>query len=141
MMKVKDIMTKDVFTMNAAQNLAELRVLMKARHIRHVPIVDGENHFMGLLTHRDLLSHTISRLAGIDDSEQYDLDKNIIIQHVMKSDVVTASPETDLRTAISILLENKYGCIPVVVEKNLVGIVTEADFLKLTIQLLDADNA
>jgi len=50
--------------------------------------------------------------------------------------VVTASPESDVQTAIAVLLENKYGCLPVVSGKKLVGIVTEADFLKLTYDLL-----
>ena len=59
---------------------------------------------------------------------------------VMKTDVVTASPESDLRTAIAVLLENKYGCLPVVSGKKLVGIVTEADFLKLTHELLKDEN-
>lgn len=137
MLKIKDIMTEEVFTMSAMQNLAELRVLMKAKHIRHVPIVDSEQRFVGLLSHRDLLSHTISRLADIDESEQYDLDRSIIIQHVMKSEVMTTTPDTDLRTAIKTILENKYGCLPVIEDKTLVGIVTEADFLKLTMQLLE----
>lgn len=136
MLKVKDIMTTDVFVLYATDTLELARSLMNVEHIRHVPIVDTDGHFVGLLTHRDLLSLTISLLADIDEKEQADLDRHIPIKKVMKTKVVTASPELDLGSAIAILLKNKYGCLPVVADKKLVGIVTEADFLKLTYTLL-----
>jgi len=56
----------------------------------------------------------------------------------MRRDVVTVSPELSLREAAEILLGNKYGCLPVVEDGLLVGILTEADFLKLTIDLMDS---
>lgn len=136
MLRVKDVMTKNVFSMDVGQNLAEVRFLMKAKHIRHVPIVDSDGCFLGLMTHRDLLAQTVSMLADIDEDEQYNLDRNILIQHVMKKDVVTADPDLKLDEAAKILLEHKYGCLPVVVNDKIVGIVTEADFLKLTLDLL-----
>ncbi len=129
-------MTKNVFAMDVEQNLAEVRFLMKAKHIRHIPIVDSEDHFLGLLTHRDLLAQTVSLLAGIDEDEQHNLDRNILLKHVMKKDVVTANPELELDDAIRILLDHKYGCLPVLLDDKLIGIVTEADFLKLTLDLL-----
>lgn len=136
MLKVKDIMTAEVFVLQATQTLSLVRSLMKNKHVRHVPIVDEEDHFVGLLTHRDLLAQTISFLADIDKKEQEDIDRNIHLVSVMKTDVVTANPEMGLEEAINILLEHKYGCLPVIEDGKLVGIVTEADFLKLTLQLL-----
>jgi len=59
----------------------------------------------------------------------------------MKTGIVTASPEMDALSAIAILLKNKYGCLPVLSEEQLVGIVTEADFLKLTYDLLREKEA
>lgn len=136
MLKVKDIMTSEVFVLQAAQTLAIVRSLMKNKHIRHVPIVDDNDRFVGLLTHRDLLAQTISFLADIDEKEQEDIDRNIHLVTVMKTDVVTADPEMNLEDAVNILLEHKYGCLPVIENDKLVGIVTEADFLKLTLKLL-----
>ena len=122
--------------LNAKQSMAEVRNLMNVEHLRHVPIVDDGGFFVGLLTHRDLLAQTVSSLADISHQEQYSLDRGIPIQNVMRTGVVTAAPHMDLREAIEILLHNKYGCLPVVANKKLVGIVTEADFLKLTYSLL-----
>jgi len=136
MLRVQDIMTKEVFVLNASDTLDLVRSLMEIEHIRHVPIVDEQGNFVGLLTHRDLLSLTVSRLSCIDRNEQDNLDRNIPIDKVMQTDVVTIHPDTDLVTALEILVKNKYGCLPVVADKKLVGIVTEADFLSLTYSLL-----
>jgi CBS domain-containing membrane protein len=136
MLKVKDIMTSEVFVLHATQTLELVRSLMRIKHVRHVPIVDPDNSFVGLMTHRDLLAQTISHLAEVDEDEQEYLDRHIHIMNIMKTDIITADPEMDVCDAISMLLENKYGCLPVVSDGKLVGIVTEADFLKLTQELL-----
>ena len=136
MVKIKDIMTSEVFVLHATQTLELVRSLMRIKHVRHVPIVEEDNTFVGLMTHRDLLAQTISHLAEVDESEQEYLDRHIHIMNIMKTDVLTADPEMDVCQAISLILENKYGCLPVVSEGKLVGIVTEADFLKLTQKLL-----
>jgi len=136
MLKIKDIMINEVFVLHATQTLELVRSLMRIKHVRHVPIVEEDNTFVGLMTHRDLLAQTISHLANVDESEQEYLDRHIHIMNIMKTDVLTANPEMDLCEAISLLLENKYGCLPVVSDGKLVGIVTEADFMRLTQKLL-----
>ena len=136
MLKIKDIMTSEVFVLHAAQTLELLRSLMRIKHVRHVPIVEPDNTFVGLMTHRDLLAQTISYLAEVDDEEQEYLDRHIHIMNIMKTDVTTVDPEMDVCNAITMLLEHKYGCLPVVTDGKLVGIVTEADFMKLTLDLL-----
>jgi CBS domain-containing membrane protein len=136
MLKIKDIMTSEVFVLHAAQTLELLRSLMRIKHVRHVPIVEPDNTFVGLMTHRDLLAQTISHLAEVDDEEQEYLDRHIHIMNIMKTDVTTVDPEMDVCNALTMLLEHKYGCLPVVTDGKLVGIVTEADFMKLTLDLL-----
>ena len=136
MLKVKDIMTSEVFVLHATQTLELVRSLMRIKHVRHVPIVEPDNTFVGLMTHRDLLAQTISHLADVDEEEQQYLDRNIHIINIMKTDCLTADPEMDLCKAVALLLDHKYGCLPVVSDGKLVGIVTEADFLKLTLDLL-----
>jgi CBS domain-containing membrane protein len=136
MLKVKDIMTKNVFVLYANETLDIVRSLMEIKHVRHVPIVDTKGRFVGLITHRDLLSMTVSRLAGIDENVQDDLDRHIPISKVMQKNIITADPELDVSKAIAILLKNQVGCLPVVSKKKLIGIVTEADFLAFTYSLL-----
>ena len=136
MLKIKDIMTAEVFVLHATQTLELVRSLMRIKHVRHVPIVEADNTFVGLMTHRDLLAQTISHLAEVDDEEQKYLDRHIHIVNIMQKDVTIVDPEMDICNAIILLLEHKYGCLPVVSDGKLVGIVTEADFLQLTLELL-----
>ncbi len=138
MLKVNDLMTKKVFSLQEHDNVQTARSIMNLGRIRHIPIVDQEERFVGLLTHRDLLAVTISKLADIADEVQNEIDAAIPIHEIMRRDVTTISQDMDLREAAELLLQHKYGCLPVVDDKKLVGILTEADFLKLTISLMDA---
>lgn len=138
MMTVKELMTTQVFSLRENDTLSTARSLMDLQRIRHIPIVTGNDVFIGLITHRDLLGATISHLAEIDDETQKEIDAGIPIKEVMRSDLRTVSPDAPLKEVASLLLNHKYGCLPVVQQGVLVGIITEADFLKLTIELLEA---
>jgi len=138
MLKVSDLMTDTVFTLRLNDNLKTARQVMNLARIRHIPIVDDDNSFLGLVTHRDILAATVSQFAGIDQDTQDELDEGIPIQELMRTDVKAVQEDTALREAAQILLNHKYGCLPVVRGETLVGIITEADFLRLTISLMDA---
>lgn len=138
MFQVKDIMTKDVFTLNQIESLSAAKDLMDLARIRHIPIVDNQGLFVGLLTHRDILAATISELAGIDRETKDEIEAGIPIKEIMQTDVMTVHADLSLKEAARFLLEEKFGCLPVVSEGRLCGIITEADFLRLTIDLMEA---
>jgi CBS domain-containing membrane protein len=138
MFKISELMTSPVYSLRETDTLQNARVLMEQKRIRHIPITTGANAFRGLITNRDVLANTISHLADIDQATQNEIDAGIPLQEIMRTDVRTVSPEDTVKEAANILYNNKYGCLPVVDNEKLVGIVTEADFLQLTIQLLEA---
>ena len=138
MMHVQDLMSVDVLSMREDESIARARTVMGVARIRHVPVVDWQGDFVGLITHRDILAVTVSRLADIGEEVQADLDEGIKAREIMNSDVLTVEPDTRLRDAAEVLLRHKYGCLPVLEKRRLVGLLTEADFLRLTIHLLDA---
>ena len=138
MMHVKDLMSNDVLSMREDESIAKARAIMNVARIRHVPVVDREGDFVGLITHRDILAVTVSRLADITPEIQADLDEGIKARDIMNSDVCTVEPDTRLNEAANTLLRHKYGCLPVLDGRRLLGMITEADFLRLTIHLLDA---
>ncbi|MCK5916370.1 MAG: CBS domain-containing protein, partial [Deltaproteobacteria bacterium] len=118
-----------------------VRLLMRTIHIRHVPILDRNEKFVGLLSHRDLLAYSISKLADINPLEQKELDRHIPIKDVMRTKIATTTESTNLKAAISLMLKNKFGCLPVVDKENhLVGIITEADISRLAIRLLEKED-
>ena len=137
MVSVADLMTDTVFTLQPTDTLSHARSLMHLAKIRHTPVTDDEGNFEGLISNRDLLACTISRLADIDAAVQEEIDTAIRVTDVMRRDVVCVAPETSLREAAQLLYDHKYGCLPVLKGRKLVGIITEADFLRLAIALLD----
>lgn len=141
MLKVRDLMTSPVFSLRENDSLHTARELMNLQRIRHIPIVTVDNAFSGLVTHRDILSATISKLAGLDPETQKEIDSGIPIHEIMRSDITSVAPDTPLKDAAQLLLNHKYGCLPVVENGELTGIVTEADFLRLTISLMEGLDA
>ena len=141
MFTVADLMTSDLFALQDLDTVLTARSVMHLAKIRHIPIVDGENSFVGLVTHRDILAATVSKLAEIEQHEQDEIDSGIPVREIMRTGVRTVHPEMHLRDAARILLDNKYGCLPVLDRGKLVGILTEADFLALTISLMETLDA
>lgn len=128
--QVRDLMTIDLFTLLEHDNLNVLEELMKWKRIRHVPVVNTEHELVGLVTHRDFLKAAVSRLAEVDKGEISAIYRDIPISQIMNHNVVTVAPETRLASAAELMISNKYGCLPVVENGKLVGIITEADFMK-----------
>ncbi len=136
-MKVSDLMTKQVVTLNLHSDLELAEGLMAIMRIRHLPVVSGER-LVGLVTHRDLLRASLSCLAGHDPESEDSLKVSVAVGEIMTARVATARADDDLRQAIGRMRNHKFGCLPVVDDEGkLVGIVTEADFLRLTEVLLE----
>ena len=135
-MKVRDLMTTEVVTLTEDETLAHAQRCMARGRIRHLPVV-RDGCLVGLVTHRDLLAASFSIFAEVEAHEQRRVFTTVPVVEVMHRDVVSVSPDLGVSEAAQILLENKYGCLPVVDEDDtLLGIVTEADFLRLTVRLL-----
>jgi CBS domain-containing protein len=135
-------MTRDVFPLKADQTLNVVRLLMRTVRVRHVPILDQDEHFVGLLSHRDLLAYSISKLADIDPMEQREIDRHIPIRDVMRTRIETTTADTRLIEALRKMLDNKFGCLPVVDdERRLVGIITDEDVIRLAIKLLEKEES
>jgi CBS domain-containing membrane protein len=135
-MKVADIMSTEVVTLIEDETLAHARSCMDRGRIRHLPVVHG-HRLVGLVTHRDLLAASFSIFAEVEPAEQRRVFVTIPVAEAMHRDVITVKPDDSVADAARILLDNKYGCLPVVDDDGkLLGIVTEADFLRLTVRLL-----
>ncbi len=140
-MLVNELMTRSLYTVNEHDTLVHARELMLAHRIRHLPVVDGENRFIGLLTQRDLLAATVAPLEGVDRDMLDTLESSRTVGEAMKRDVVAVDEETELAMAAELLLDHKFGCLPVLHDGYLTGIVTEADFVRLVIDLVARDRA
>ena len=130
-MKVRNLMTEHVFSATPDDTLLLVRDLMWEENIRHVPVVDADRELVGLVSHRDLL-RVNSGVEGTPPgaNRPFRLQRTLV-RDAMNAGVETTDPDTDIREAARTMVENKYGCLPVVSGGRLVGILTEADFVKL----------
>jgi CBS domain-containing protein len=129
MLTVEDLMTRQVVTLEAEDALIQVDDLLKRHHIRHVPVVQGRK-LVGMVSHRDLIRALARQPAGTGAQP-------LSLRDVMTRDVETVGPHASAREAIEMLLDRRFGCLPVVdTQGNLVGIVTESDFMRLALRLL-----
>ena len=131
-----ELMSTDLVTLTEDETLAHAQRCMARGRIRHLPVT-RDGRLVGLITHRDLLAASFSIFADVASDEQRRVFVTVPVVEVMHRNLVTVRPELPVAEAARILLENKYGCLPVVDEHGLlVGILTEADFLRLAVRLL-----
>lgn len=135
-MKIHELMSTDLVTLTEDETLAHAKRCMERGRLRHLPVLRGRS-LVGLVTHRDLLAASFSVLAEVDSQEQRRVFMQVLVSEIMHRDLKTVDRETPIAEAAKILLRNKFGCLPVVGENmELLGLVTEADFLRLTVRLL-----
>lgn len=120
---VGQFMSTDLFTVSPDDLIDLAASVMDWQHIRHVPVEDREGRLVGLVTHRGLLRTMINNT------------KVTTVREIMVSDPVTVSPSTSSLEAIDVMRKNRVGCLPVVDNDQLVGIVTSYDFLAATAKL------
>jgi CBS domain-containing protein len=137
MFTVKDIMTDELYTLKPTDTVHQAQELMLKRRIRHVPIVDENEKFVGLLTKRDVLAASVSALADLNSKEREELEMSIPISEIMITDIVVAEEKTNLFKAANFMLEQKHGCLPIFRGSKLVGILTESDFVRFSMKLME----
>ncbi len=140
-MLVNELMTRSLYTVNENDTLVHARELMLAHRIRHLPVVDGDNRFIGLLTQRDLLAASVAPHEDVDRDMLDTLESSRTVSEVMNREVIAVDEQTELAMAAELLLDHKFGCLPVLHEGYLTGIVTEADFVRLAVDLIARDRA
>jgi CBS domain-containing protein len=97
--------------------------------IRHIPVVDG-GKLVGLLSERDLLGAAANQIYGLKQKSKSALLKGVLIKSIMKKRVATVTPDTPISDAARLMAEKKIGCVPVLRDETLVGLVTTTDILR-----------
>jgi acetoin utilization protein AcuB len=128
-MQVRAVMQQDVISATPDMSLAQAQRLMRDHRIRHMPVVAG-NRLVGIVTDRDIRDARPSLATTLSRGEiAYQMDTTEV-QTCMTKTVVSITPDTDVVVAARMLLERRFGCLPVVEGRMLVGVVTEIDLLR-----------
>lgn len=123
---VEQFMSKDLFTVRPGDVVDLAASLMNWKHIRHVPVEDDAGNLVGLLSHRDLLK-LLTEHCG----------EEIIVRDVMKTNLITVTPETGSLEALKTMRDHDIGCLPVVHNNRLIGLITAFDFLTVSVKLFE----
>lgn len=133
MFTIEAIMSTNLITLPADATLAEARMLMHEHRIHHIPVVDRDK-LTGLITLTDVLAATDSFLR--EDNTRIHAE-SISVGESMVTDVMTVDVNASLRHAALFIEKHKIGCLPVLDDDRLVGIITDTDFVAVAINLLE----
>lgn len=139
-MFVSDLMQREVATLEAADSLDLADDVMRLGRIRHMPVVSGER-LVGILSQRDLFRAAVSSALKMHRSAEREWLAKIPVRDVMTSTVVTVGPGATLAEAVRLMLDRRIGCLPVVDQGRLIGLLSESDCLRHLARLLDISEA
>ena len=129
MERVRDLMSREVVTLRRNDALSAVDHVMEARRIRHMPILDDQDAVVGIVSQRDVFFNALVRALGFGAAASGKVLDALLVKEIMTTDVVTTTPDTPLRQAAELMCDRKIGCLPVIDDGSLVGILTEGDFV------------
>ncbi len=129
-LKVEEFMVTDLFTVQKDDLIDLVAELMDWRRIRYMPVEDSKGQLSGLITSRILLRH-FTRFNRVNGKEA------ISVKDVMIENPLVIEPTATILEAMTMMRENRIGCLPVVKGGELVGVITEMDFLRISARLIE----
>jgi CBS domain-containing protein len=127
-----------VVTVNLAAPVSEALALMREHDVRRLPVVIDTGELRGMITQGDIRGADVLRVSGMDPLDIGDALRRVKVYQVMTEEPLSVTPETGLREAAMLMIENKIGGLPVVDTNSMVvGIITESDLFEALVQQLD----
>src|SRR5215831_8075990 len=119
---VRDIMMGNPVTLKPADTLDLANDVISLGRIRHIPVVE-DGRLVGLLSERDLMGAAATTIFRLKQKSKSALLKSVLVKDVIKKNVVTVKPDMPIKETAHLMKKKKIGCVPVVSEGNLVGLV------------------
>ncbi len=133
MLLVKDSMTREVVTLSPEDTAKTALALCRERRIRHLPVLEG-GRLVGIASDRDFRAAA----PPLGDPARAAALEEILVGNVMAREVVTAAPDDPIEQAANTMRERRIGCLPVVEDGELVGIITASDLMDALVYLVGA---
>jgi len=134
-MLVRKKMQKDLVTIAKNERMTIAKKILQEKNIRHLPVVDGKK-LIGLVTNMDIRKAEASPATSLEIRELHYLLDKLTVEEIMTRNVITIGPDISVEEATTLLHDNKIGCLPVVEDGNLVGILTENDVMEILIEVM-----
>ena len=137
-MLVKSRMSTYPLTIGPDESLSDAHNYMDEQKVRHLPVVKSDDKMLGLIAEDDLLKAEPSSATSLSVWEIHSLLMEVKVKAVMVKDVITTTEDTPIEEAAHLMLDNKIGCLPVMRDDKLVGIITESDIFRTFMELFAA---
>ncbi len=128
-MQVREIMSTDIEVVDRNDNLRTVEERMATKQLRHLPVLE-QGEIVGIVTQRDLFKAAMSSAMGYGEKAQQAYLQSVRVKEIMTYPVVTVSPDTSVAAAAEMMITIGIGCLPVVDDQQLIGIVTKTDLLR-----------
>ncbi len=139
-MLVSDYMTSELTCVEETDCLLDATMIFLRSTLRHLPVLRGKQ-LVGVITERDVKHYAPSVLSGLTSDEYNRVLETTPISRVMTRDPATVAPSQSVIEAARLLTSKRIGCLPVVEDGELRGIITTTDMLKLLMKMLELDEA
>ena len=135
-LRVRDVMNRQPVIARCGITVGDAWRLMRARKIRHVPVLDDKRRLVGIVTDRDLRQAVLEPWAEERVGDAANVLSGTPVERVMTWGVVTVAPDAEIRQAAHIMREQRIGALPVVRAGRVVGMLTATDLVRAVIDLL-----
>ena len=130
---VRDIMSAEVTTLGRNDTLLLAKDIMNLGRIRHFPVVE-DDELVGVVSQRDLYRASLGTVMQYGEKAQRAFLESIVVKEIMV-DPISIGPDATIGDAARLMVEHKIGCLPVLEDDRLVGIVTETDMLQVVVDM------
>lgn len=139
---VSHIMTREIISLTPQDSLKDAHNITREKGIRHLPVLDPlTGKFLGLVTQKKMISKVISLLSLYGEKALERREGQVNVMDIAEMDCQCAQADEPLQQIASYFLNNKHGCLPIIdQDKQLLGVVTSSDFVRLSIMLM-GDNS
>lgn len=127
--RVRELMSAAVATLKEDDVLGSIDAVMSMERIRHLPVLSA-GKVVGVVSQRDLFRSALGTALALGIRRPDELMRAVTVRDVMSSPAVTVAPDAYIQEAARTMAERKIGCLPVVEEERLVGILTETDIYR-----------
>jgi len=128
---VSSIMRREFVSLDLGDTLDFAGDVMSLGQIRHLPVLEN-GRLVGIVSQRDLLANSLSKLLESDAGQQRRFLRNVRVTDVMNASPITVGPDTPTREAARLMLRHRVGCLPVVGADGMpVGLLSETDLLRV----------
>ncbi len=134
---VGERMTTELVSLQDTSKLEDAIRMLQQFRIRHIPVLQGAK-LVGVLSDRDVKKATPSVVKGFDRKTFYSIVSETPVSRVMAANPVTIAPTDTIAHAVRTMVEKQVGCLPVVIDGNLLGIITQGDMMVLFLEELES---